>query len=85
MTLEPGYFRETWKLSGGEIDDLEDQRWILSPGIHELRFRTVFTLNWGNDNQQTPEIWSDAMSSCNRFLIYSDIAFLFTSHRIYVS
>ena len=33
----------------------------LEPGTHELRFRAAFWLNWGQDNQQWIEVWSNTI------------------------
>jgi len=45
----------------GEIGDAWRFGSTLEVGTHELRFRALFYLNWGNDNQQQIEILSNVI------------------------
>ena len=53
-----GHLDSTWRLGGGEFDnDSIDERWRALPiGIHELRFRTTFSVN-----KKSIEVWSNTV------------------------
>ena len=45
---------------GAKMDNHDDFD-PLPEGSHKLRFRAIFSLNWGAENQQEIEIWSNAV------------------------
>ena len=49
-------FHDVWYLGGGEIEEMIEQDWILKSGVHELKFRTTFSIN-----KQSIEVWSNAV------------------------
>jgi len=64
MTLESGYFLETWRLGGRLVENWEspnweNKRWVLRPGTYELRFSTAFTVHFENDYSRSIRVWSN--------------------------
>ena len=60
--LETDGFIEAVALDGREGPYMFLPRQGLYPGTHELRYRAVFYLNWGQENQERVEVWSNAIT-----------------------